>query len=538
MLQRTIKRPLFWSGALIALLVLLAAAGCGKGESSSPEVAQLQQQVAQKEAEVAQLQKQKETEVVQLQQQVAQKEAEAGQAQASVQELQSQLSSMSPSTVVQAGQLQPAPAAAQPTGWDTEESIRGGLQLVATYDSSGPDAWDVKAHPLVYMTSEGRGYNHRPSKTNQLPGVQVIDAYTKEVVASALFDLGGEPTRQPHGLGVSPDGKWVYIGFSQKAASGENQNWTLIINARTLKLDMVVEHKGGQNLHHVSSFQDWEGQDRVILEYGFGSNGGPHFLIDPKDNNRVVRAITYEDTRYQMGHPFLTVDPTGKFLYVQLEITAWRDIAEDIGGIAKINLETGAVTIIPGVGVHPIGVAHTADGKFTYVVDGHGSRVYKIDDETNEVVGNTSAGVAGPYGIALNWDESQIWTVGKGEGSHNTGGVLGVIDTETFSPSRDINQPVDIGGAIIDHAFLHPDPKVNELWVSSAGTWETIVVDLNTNEVKARIPSPHGGDTHSGAFVRYNQDWSGEVLADHGGPQKAMYQTKLSMINATAALNK
>lgn len=440
-----------------------------------------------------------------------------------------------PGTIVQAGQLQPAAAAAAPTGWDTEESIRGGLRLVATYDSSGPDAWDVKAHPTVYMTSEGRGYNHRPSATNQLPGVQVIDAYTKKVVASALFELGGEPTRQPHGLGTSPDGKWVYIGFSQKSTDGKNQNWTLIINARTLKLDKVVEHTGGQNLHHIMSFQDWEGRDRVVLEYGFGSNGGPHFILDPTDNNRVAKAITIEDVGYKMGHPFLTVDPTGKFLYTSLVAPPWREHLHNTGGIGKINLETGAVTVIPFTGDHPIGVVHTADGKFTYVADGEGSYVYKIDNEKNEVVGSTSAAVAGPYGLALNWDETELWVVGKGEGSHNTGGVLGLIDTKTFQPSREYNQPFNLGGATMDHAFLHPDPDVNELWVASAGTWETIVFDLNTKEVKARIPSPNGGDTHSGAFVKYSADWAGEVLADHGGPHKAMYETRLKIAQAAAA---
>ncbi|MDP2663534.1 MAG: hypothetical protein Q8R28_22705, partial [Dehalococcoidia bacterium] len=370
---------------------------------------------------------------------------------------------------------------------------------------------------------------------NKLPGVQVIDANTKQVITSALFDLGEEPQSQPHGLGISPDGKWVYIGLSDKvAATKETRNLILIVNARTLKLDTVLTHPV-QRLHHIVAFKDWQGRDRVVLELGFGSNGGPHFVVDPKDKNRVVKAITYDDTRYQMGHPYITPDPTGKFLYVSLELSAFGDAVEMTGGMGKVNLETGAVAIIPGVGEHPIGTSSTADGKYTYVVDGGLSRVYKIDNATNKVVGHTSAGVAGPYGLRLNWDETQIWTVGKGEGSHNTGGVLGVIDTKAFAPSREINQPVDIGGATIDHAILHPDPKVNELWVSSAGTWETIVVDLNTRQVKARIPSPHGGDTHSGGFVRYNPDWTGELMADHGGPKGTMLEIQRTMAKATAA---
>jgi hypothetical protein len=436
------------------------------------------------------------------------------------------------------GQLVPAAAGAQPTGWATAEANRGGLRQVATFDSKGPDAWDVKAHPSVYMTSEGMGYAHRPSTTNKLPGIQVIDSYTKQTVASAVFDLGGEQTRMPHGLGTSPDGKWVYIGFSQKAKDGKDNNWTLIVNARTLKLDMIVEHTGGQNLHHIFGFTDSKGKDRVVLEYGFGSAGGPHFLLDPNDNNKVVKAITTEDTGYKMGHPFLTVDPTGKFLYVNLEQAAYSAVTEEIGGLAKINLETYAVTIIPGTGAHPIGVTHTADGKFTYVNDADTSRVYKIDDKTNTVIGKTSAGVAGPYGIALNWDETELYTVGKGEGSHNTGGVLGLIGTVDFKPARAFDQPFEIGGSIMDHATLHPDPKVNELWVSSSGTWETIVFDLTTHKVKARIPTPHGGDTHSGSFLKYGPDWKGELLADHAGPKKPMLETMAKMAAEKAAAKK
>jgi hypothetical protein len=111
--------------------------------------------------------------------------------------------------------------------------------------------------------------------------------------------------------------------------------------------------------------------------------------------------------------------------------------------------------------------------------------------------------------------------VGKGEGSHNRGGVLGVVDTTIFRTDRSMNQPITLGGsaASIDHAILHPDPDVNELWISNMKGWETIVLDLDTYETEAYIPTPNGGDTHSGAFVSYNPDWTGELLVDMGGPK-------------------
>ncbi|MBI4301358.1 MAG: hypothetical protein HY664_01985, partial [Chloroflexi bacterium] len=305
---------------------------------------------------------------------------------------------------------------------------------------------------------------------------------------------------------------------------GKSEDITLIINARTLKIDKILKQESMfqgslrvQRLHHVISFVDPKGQDRVVLEYGFGSNGGPHFIIDPKDNNRVVKAITVEDTGYWMGHPFLTVDPARKFLYVGLKMAAWADKLEGVGGLAKINLETRAVTVIPAIGMHLIGQAHTADGKFLYVNDAEESMTIKIDTATNQVVGRTSAGVAGPYGLAMNWDESELFAVGKGEGSHNTGSVLGVIDLKDYRTKRGIINPIPLGGvgkvASIDPAILHPDQAVNELWVSNMAGNETIVLDLATRTVKAYIPTPGGGNTHSGAFVKYAADWAGTVLA-------------------------
>lgn len=510
-------------GALSSMAAVAIA--CGGGGASEADLTAAQNLAKEKEAQLAAAQSQ-----------LAAKDG-------ALQVVQKQLAGMAPSTIVQAGQLQPAPAGAQPAGWDTAESIRSGVKLFAKYDSSGPDAWDQKAHPLVFITSEGPGYGHRPSKTAKFPGLQIIDANTKQIVTSVQFDLGFKAHGTPHGLGISPDGKWLYVATGDGAHAMTSNVGTarlLIVNARTLKLDTVLttEKSGGtvgaftlSGFHHMKAFKDWQGRNRVLVE----DQSTTRWILDPNDNHRVVRAVTLDQVG-PMGHPYSTVDPTGKFLYLSMSNRQISEGEFPAASIAKVNLETGAITIIPEVGKWPIGMAHTADGKYTYVADGSESLVYKIDNATNKVVAHASAGVAGPYGLALNWDETELWTVGKGEGSHNTGGVLGLIDTKIFRPSQIVDQPVNIGGSIVDHAILNPDPNANELWVTSAGTWETIVVDLKTKKVKARIPSPNGGDTHSGGFVRYNPDWTGEVLSDQGGPQKGMYAIKMGLAAKVAAI--
>lgn len=426
-----------------------------------------------------------------------------------------------------------AVAAAATYDWSTPEAERAGMSLVAEFDSSGPDAWDPVAHPLVYITSESH-FNPNPNKSIEggFAGFHLIDAYTKEVIVDHIGVTtpgGSDLRRAPHGVVTSPDGKWGYYGWTEvdRDHPAGGRSYVAVVDMQTLKIDKLLQQESyfrgaprAQGLHHIQAWVDEDGNHRVIIMFGFGADGGPHAVLDPLDDNKVVRAITYEDVQV-MGHPFVTPSPDGKTLYVSIGSPEIRGSHYTGAGIAKLNLETGNVTNIMGTGNHPIGIIHDVDGRFTYVVDGHHSAVYKIDNESDEVVGSTSAGVAGPYGISFNWDESLLFTVGKGEGSHNVGSVLGVIDNRIFAPARNLlaQQPIFLGGSAssVDHAILHPDPEVNEMWISNMNGWETIVLDLDTYQPKAWIPTPNGGDTHSGGFIRYNADFTGELLLDNGG---------------------
>lgn len=445
-------------------------------------------------------------------------------------------------TTVQSAQLQPAPAGAQPSGWETAEAVRGQLKLLARFDSSGPAAWDQVKHPTVFVSSMSY-----PLPADQVAGkiygsgFYIIDAYTKEVVTSRVYDLGEPVTTYPHSVGASPDGKWFYfMQADQVAATKEARNLIFIVNAQTLKIDKVLQHPT-QRLHHVGAFKDSKGNDLVVLDMGFGATGGPHFLLDPKNDNKVVQAITFDNVR-PMGHPFTAPSPDGKYIYITMGAPEIREAESYAASIAKWDIEKKVATVISGVGNHPIGIVNTSDGKFTYVVDAENSKVFKLDNATNTVVGRTSAGVAGPYGARLNWDETQLYVVGKGEGSHNKGSVLGLIDTKTFQQVKLANMPIEIlteanavsGGVVasVDHAILHPDPALNELWVSNMAGNEIIVLDIPTNKVKAYIRTPNGGNTHSGFFMKYDAKWNGELLADMLGPGRT--QAKLMKEKAAA----
>ena len=427
--------------------------------------------------------------------------------------------------VVQVGQAQPAPAGAVLEDWQTKEAAHAGIFLLETFDSSGPEAWSAADHPTVFVTSEGEGYGGFISETYKGAGLQIIDAATKEHVASAEFNLGYEQHGEPHGMAVSPDGQWIYVPTADGDApwrAGATGGRLLVVNAKTLKIAQIIQTRGGP--HHVKAFTTPEGEDRIIVEL----QGNGVILLDPSDDHKVTAAWTVEDfgaETYQAD-----ANPAGTHLYVNTHLGS-RGIATDLlAAVAKIDLETGRMTYITGVGKYTNGFAFTADGKFTYVADSITDHVFKIDNSTDKVVAKSMTGVPGPYNIELNDDETQLWIVGKGEMTFNLGGSVGLVNTQSM---RAVNA-YDIGGQTIDHNIFNPADST-EMWVTSSGTAEVIVFDTETREVKARIASANGGDTHSGAFVSYTADFVGTLQADNSGRRSAFLDQQLEAVNALAA---
>lgn len=414
-------------------------------------------------------------------------------------------------------------AQAQDDGWATDWSKKLGLALLAEFDSSGPPAWDPVAHPLVFFTTEGPGYSGQLSKTHNLPGVAIIDANTREPIASAAFELeGGEPGKyfEPHGLGVSKDGRWIYLPTGVSAGFGDvGTGRLLIIDALTLKLNKVLS--APTNPHHAKAFTNSEGKD-LVLSYGFRQ--GNFYVLDPNDNNRVVGGILNNDLfgRGYLGY----VDQSGKYLFISVRPPSG---VESEGNVAIVDTTTWQ--LVRNIGVHdesPIWVSFTADNRTAYVSGGHESLVIRIDmSDPNPgnwaVTGLSRAGLEGPYGVHLNWDDSQIWTVGKGEGSHNLGIELGLVDPKRFvagSTARPL-AVYNTGCLRADHGTLNPNPDVSELWLTCNSSFEVVVFDMAAKAVAARIPMPNGGSTHSGSFVQYSVDEMGgivgEVLSDQNG---------------------
>lgn len=443
-----------------------------------------------------------------------------------------------PTTILQvapaaAGAPAPAPA---PTGWETEAAKKVGIRLLQTLDSSGQAAWDAKKHPLVLFTSNGPGYAGLPSAKVKLPGLTIIDATTKEVIAARWFDLKYamppdaefSSSNEPHVLGMSLDGKWVYLPNADPTAPANDRGRLMVIDAKTLKLRQVI---GTQRIpHHVKSFQAADGR-QLILGYDF--NGSGIYILDPNNDNKVVAVITDEDVG---GRRYLAFsDPKGETIWTTVRPQAG---IEANGWVSVISTKDWKVKRNYTVGKSPIWVAFTADGKYAFVDNGEDDTYHKIDVAKGQVIGEARTGGHGPYGMTLSWDEKELWFINKGEGSHNRGKSISYVNPVTMG------RPIDefsTGCVRGDHIYLHPDPEVHEFWLSCNSSFEIVVFDTDKKEVKTRIPMPDGGSTHTGDFVKYDVDgagnWKGEVLVDHDGLKRPLL-AKRAEIAAKAAQSK
>ncbi len=422
--------------------------------------------------------------------------------------------------------------------WTTPWAKKLGVVLEKSFDSSGPDAWDPKKNPLVFVTSEGPGYGGLLSGV-KLPGFAIINADTRKVVAHKNYDvlgMGWRNVMEPHGLGVSSDGKWIYLPTGEGSFGTKGKGRLLIINARTLKLDKMLKLQS--NPHHAKAFSNGAGKTLTLVE-SFRGGLQPTFALDPANDNKVVGGVEKSEVNKKgSGLGFVSPDGEELFIVVGNHHLPPKQIGKTgKASIYRIDTETwkrtGIIAVPDG---NPIWTAFSSNGRYAYFSGSHGSNVFKYDRTENAVISYARAGVEGPYGIHLGWRDRYLFSVGKGESSHNRGRVLGMIDTKLMEKPRGTS-PMDqfttncIRG---DHATLHPDPEANELWITCNSSFEIVIFDLDQRKVTARIPMPNGGSTHSGSFVQY-AGWKGEVVSDQNGLQGNALKLKRKLLGLKGA---
>jgi hypothetical protein len=360
------------------------------------------------------------------------------------------------------------------------------------------------------------------------PGIAMYDANTYQPVLSSQYKTNGVTSySEPHGVGVSPDGKWIYLQGVHPSSDLVGNAALFIINARTMKVDKIIRSR----VHHARVIHSAKLNKDLILIDGWGT----FFALDPSDNNKVVGSINPANLN---GSGYLAFgDPSGKYLFITTRTGFGTD-----GGVAVASLDDWTIkTRINTQDADPIWVDFTADAKTAYVTGGENSMVAKIDfSDANlgnwKVTGITSAGTAGPYGINLNWKEDTLFAIGKGEGTHNLGNTVGVLST-TSTKFSSIGE-VFTGCTREDHAVLHPNPAKNELWISCNSSFNNVVLAMGDGTfgsvwVKQTLGQPAGGSSHGGAMVTYTvtgTTWNGELLSDTNGLHGSALQAKKDIL--------
>jgi DNA-binding beta-propeller fold protein YncE len=312
---------------------------------------------------------------------------------------------------------------AQQDTWTTDTARRMGIRLAETRDASGPPAYPVQPGDLLFFTNASGSFGAK----NTLDAIVVVDAKTRKPIAMSNLEADWAEGYVSHGNTVSPDGRFVYLpGIAPgNGLKGKNPSRLLVLDARTLKIHQIIV-SGGERPHHAEVYVDHTGVSRVLIEdfnwIDDSGNGKGFFILDHTNNHKVLGGMLPGEMR---GNPYSGfTSPDGRYIYYGSPSPDKRVRGEIYGWLAKVDLQTMKVVQALPMAADPIWTVFSRDGRYAWVSQaGHdgNSKVTKIERATDpkgmdKIVLESPAG-PGVYGMALTWDEREIWTADKGEPS-------------------------------------------------------------------------------------------------------------------------
>ncbi len=403
-------------------------------------------------------------------------------------------------------------------------------QVLATHEPGEPKFTPEPGKTYFY---ENVGVSSRPAVLFEgfvLPkssSIVVGDAETHEVIASYMLP---ETMRgMVHTTMTSPDGRYVYIvgprpvapdleTADQPAWVGVYESSATLIKADAVTLQPVAQIDIGGRLHHGQIFRD-----QLLLDMFGRDEGGLGLMLYDPATDKITGGIldtdlggfvytAWADPDYE--YIYATMEPagyaygraTGMFGAIRMyrgELLAMRPY-----WIAKIDPDTWEVVAeFPVPGYRPNWAVVDSANEYLYSVNTM-SNVAKMDTVTGEVIWSNGTGI-GPYGGALNADETQIWIADKGEAAGHYGRTLTVLDANSGQHIETL-----FGGYMVDHVLLAPNGR--EMWATSNAEGRLYVYDVDTRELIKKIDMPGNGDAHGLAWVHYDEDGVPRTVRDQG----------------------
>ena len=413
------------------------------------------------------------------------------------------------------------------------------IRSVRTYDAGAPKFTPEPGKVYFYeATGAGQpaqlGFPNSVSGSSSMtdPGlyeegsVQIVvgDAATKEIIDYYRFPASMRAS--VHSTAVTPDGRYVYVigprpsfaGTEDREVGGLDSPATLI-KADALTLQPVEQLVIGGRMHHAQIFQD---RYMLVDTFARDTDGLDVFLMDP-ETDEVIGGVRDEE----LGGVSYTSFTDDEFIYILMQpggygassISAYIAASQYNRGqfatmrpfwVAKVDPESWEVVQeYPYPGFRANWIVIDSNQEYMYVPVGANSYVNKIDLGTGEIAWTTPTGI-GPYGAALNADESEIWVADKGETTGMFGRTMTVINTERGSAVETV-----FSGYQVDHVLLAPNGR--EMWGTSNADGRIYVFDTQARIQTHAIDMPNFGDAHGLVFVWYDDDLVPHVVRDQGG---------------------
>ncbi len=412
------------------------------------------------------------------------------------------------------------------------------IRSVRTYDPGEPkftpepgkvyfyEATGAGQPPQLGFPNTASGSGLTPAAFDEEGSVQIVvgDAATKEIIAYYRFPVSMRAS--VHSTAVTPDGRYVYVigprpalGGTEDRAVGGLDTPASLIKADALTLQPVEQLLIGGRMHHSQIFQD---RYMLVDTFARDEDGLDVFLMDP-ETDEVVGGIRDEE----LGGVSYTSFTDGEFIYILMQpggygpsaISAYLAASQYNRGqfatmrpfwVAKVDPESWEVVQeYPYPGFRANWIVIDSNQEFMYVPVGANSYVNKINLETGEIAWTTPTGI-GPYGAALNADESEIWVADKGETTGMFGRTMTVIDTARGRAVETV-----FSGYQVDHVLLAPNGR--EMWGTSNADGRVYVFDAEERVQTHAIDMPNFGDAHGLVFVWYDEDLNPHVVRDQGG---------------------
>lgn len=296
-----------------------------------------------------------------------------------------------------------------------------------------------------------------PATAPTLPLPPMLGAYhifVSDLLTGDVYSLGTKTypaARSTHGLGLSPDGKSLYVTDSVG-------NRLLVFHLSNGHLsDMHAVPVGAQPVHTVAS-----PDGRYIFVTNF--SGASVSVVD-------TRTWTLARTIQTPAAPHsIVTSPDGRYAYVACYLGA----AVAIIDIARQAL-VGTIPLPPLA--RPYGLSISRDGHYLYASDNFSGRLFTLDALTRRAITSTQVGLR-PALIARSPDGTRLYVANGG--SHN----LSVVDIATDPAAPRVVATAQLEG--YPHGVsVTPDGR----YVSVADTvsGNVSVVDTLTDEVIATV---------------------------------------------------